>query len=132
MVRTSKHQSAPPRAARGNASPIDHMVLDTLLCEDQEAVGVVLRQFRASCPGDASALGVALSRNDSKGALRWAHRLKGACQMVGASSLADVCERIEVAVRAGDSGPIAVAASDIDREVQRITGYLDAWLSSRP
>ena len=132
MARTSKNQGAPLRTRPGDAGPIDHKVLDTLLCEDQEAVGVVLRQFRASCPGDASALGVALSRNDSKGALRWAHRLKGACQMVGASSLADVCERIEEAVRAGDSGPIAVAVSDIDREVQRITGYLDAWLSTRP
>jgi HPt (histidine-containing phosphotransfer) domain-containing protein len=133
MPRTSNHQGAQPRAAaQGNAGPIDHMVLDRLLCEDQEAVGVVLRQFRASCPGDASALGVALSRNDSKGALRWAHRLKGACQMVGATSLADVCERIEVAVREGDSGLIAVAVADIDREVQRITGYLDSWLSARP
>ena len=132
MARTSKHQSAAPRAGQGDAGPIDHKVLDTLLCGDQEAVGVVLRQFRASCPGDASALGVALSGNDSKGALRWAHRLKGACQMVGAMSLADVCERIEVAVRAGDSGPIAGAVSDVDREVQRITGYLDAWLRSGP
>jgi HPt (histidine-containing phosphotransfer) domain-containing protein len=133
MPRMSKQEGAQPRAAaQGNASPIDHTVLDRLLCDDQEAVGVVLRQFRASCPGDASALGVALSRNDSKGALRWAHRLKGACQMVGALSLADVCERIEAAVRAGDSRQVAGAVADIDREVQRITGYLDAWLSASP
>jgi HPt (histidine-containing phosphotransfer) domain-containing protein len=133
MPRISKQEGAQPRAAaQSNAGPIDHTVLDRLLCDDQEAVGVVLRQFRASCPGDASALAVALSKNDSKGALRWAHRLKGACQMVGAMSLADVCERIEGAVRAGDAGLIAVAVSDIDREVQRITGYLDAWLRSRP
>jgi HPt (histidine-containing phosphotransfer) domain-containing protein len=133
MSRMSKQEGAQPRAAaQGNAGPIDHTVLDRLLCDDQEAVGVVLRQFRASCPGDASALGVALSRNDSKGALRWAHRLKGACQMVGALSLADVCERIEAAVRMGDSRQVAGAVADIDREVQRITGYLDAWLSASP
>jgi HPt (histidine-containing phosphotransfer) domain-containing protein len=133
MPRMSKQEGAQPRAAaQGNDGPIDHTVLDRLLCDDQEAVGVVLRQFRASCPGDASALGVALSRNDSKGALRWAHRLKGACQMVGALSLADVCERIEAAVRAGDSRQVAGAVADIDREVQRITGYLDAWLSASP
>src|SRR6185295_19900062 len=106
MARPSKHQSAAPRARQGDAGPIDHKVLDTLLCEDQEAVGVVLRQFRSSCPGDASALGVALSRNDNKGALRWAHRLKGACQMVGAMRLADICERAEGAVRAGEAGKI--------------------------
>jgi len=109
---------------------MDHSVLEKLLCEDREAVGVVLRQFRSSCPGDASALGVALSRNDNKGALRWAHRLKGACQMVGAARLAEVCERVEGAVRAGDPGLTAQAVADIEFEAGRITGYLDAWLKA--
>jgi len=131
MPRTSEHQGGSPlEAAQSAPGPIDHTVLDRLLCEDREAVGVVLRQFRSSCPGDASALGVALSGNDNKGALRWAHRLKGACQMVGAIQLAEICGRAETAVRAGDSRLIAEAVSDIDREAQRITGYLDAWLDA--
>ena len=132
MPRTSRNPGAKQRAGgQFNPAPMDHTVLDKLLCEDQEAVGVVLRQFRSSCPGDASALGVALSRNDNKGALRWAHRLKGACQMVGANRLAEVCERVEAAVRAGDSGLIAHAVSDIECEAERITGYLDAWLKAK-
>lgn len=133
MPRTSHHEGAQQRAnEQSNAGPIDPAVLDRLLCGDKEAVGVVLRQFRSSCPGDASALGVALCRNNSKDALRWAHRLKGACQMIGATMLADVCERAEVAVRARDSTLIAAVVSDIDREAQRITGYLDAWLNASP
>lgn len=79
-----------------------------------------------------SALGVALSRNDNKDALRWAHRLKGACQMVGAIRLAEICESAEAAVRAGDSGRIAQAVSGIDHEAERITGYLDPWLNTKP
>ena len=131
MPRISKKQGAQPAAAAQDSGvPIDHSVLEKLLCDDREAVGVVLRQFCASCPGDASALGVALSRNDSKGALRWAHRLKGACQMVGAAPLADVCERAEAAVRAGDSRLMAAAVSGIDRETARITAYLEAWLKA--
>lgn len=133
MPRTSQHQGAQQKAGgQGNPGPIDHTVLDKLLCEDREAVGVVLRQFRSSCPGDASALGVALTRNDNKGALRWAHRLKGACQMVGATRLAEVCERVETAVRAGAPGLVAQAVADIEHEVERITGYLDAWLKANP
>lgn len=133
MPQTSNREGAPPRAgAQEGAGPIDHAVLDKLLCDDQEAVGVVLRQFRVSCPGDASALGVALSRSDSKGALRWAHRLKGACQMVGAARLADVCERVEVAVRAGDAERTRTAVSDLDIEAERIAEYLDAWLKATP
>lgn len=133
MPRTSHHQGAQKRAgAPGDSGPIDHTVLDKLLCEDREAVGVVLRQFRSSCPGDASALGVALSRNDNKGAQRWAHRLKGACQMVGANGLAEICERVEAAMRAGNAAMIAQAVSDIECEAERITGYLDAWLKANP
>jgi HPt (histidine-containing phosphotransfer) domain-containing protein len=131
MTPTSQDRGARQRAgAQGNPGPIDHTVLDKLLCEDREAVGVVLRQFRSSCPGDASALGVALSTNDNKGALRWAHRLKGACQMVGAMRLADVCERAEAAVRAGDASLIAAAVAELYGEAERITGYLDEWLNA--
>jgi HPt (histidine-containing phosphotransfer) domain-containing protein len=131
MPRASHHQGRPqPAGVQDSPGPIDHTVLDKLLCEDREAVGVVLRQFRSSCPGDVSALGVALSRNDNKDALRWAHRLKGACQMVGANRFAEFCEHVELAVRAGDSGAIAQAVADIGREAERITGYLDAWLNT--
>ena len=131
MTPTSQERGARPQAGeQGNPGPIDHSVLDKLLCEDREAVGVVLRQFRSSCPGDASALGVALSRNDNKGALRWAHRLKGACQMVGAMRLADICERAEGAVRTADAGLIAAVVAELDGEAERITGYLDEWLNA--
>lgn len=131
MSRTSKKKVAQPvAAAQVSGVPIDHSVLGKLLCDDHEAVGVVLRQFCASSPGDASALGGALSRNDSKGALRWAHRLKGACQMVGAAPLADACQRAEDAVRAGDSRSMAAVVPEIDRETARIAAYLDAWLKA--
>ena len=133
MPRTSQHQDAQQRAGRPlNPGPIDHTVLDKLLCDDREAVGVVLRQFRSSCPGDASALGAALAGNDNKGALRWAHRLKGACQMVGAVRFAEVSELVEAAVRAGDSRLIAQAVADIEGETELITGCLDAWLKANP
>ena len=133
MPCTSGDEDTQQRAGRQvDACPIDHAVLDKLLCEDREAVGVVLRQFRSSCPGDASALGVALSGNVSKDALRWAHRLKGACQMVGATRLATICAQAEAAVRAEDARLIATAASDIESETRRITGYLDTWLAANP
>jgi len=133
MPRTSHREPALLQAAvHRDPATIDHAVLDTLLCDDREAVGVVLRQFRSSCPGDASALGDALSRNQSTVALRWAHRLKGACQMIGAQRLADACERVEAAVRADDARRIAAAASDIEDEARRITEYLDEWLKTSP
>lgn len=135
MPRTSVqsvHQGAPQRAEQGSAVPIDLTVLDRLLGGDQDAVGVVLRQFRSSCPGDAGALGAALSRNDKKEASRWAHRLRGACQMVGATLLADACGRAEAAMRAGDSRLVTAAVTEIGGEAERLTDYLDEWMKANP
>jgi len=131
MPRTSEHEGAQQQATgQRGAAPIDHAILGNLLGGDQEAVSVVLRQFRSSCPGDASALGAALSRNDRHEASRWAHRLKGACQLVGAPLLTRACERAEAAIRTADASLAATAVAEIDCEAQRITGYLDAWLKT--
>lgn len=129
MSRKSHHVDAQqPATGPSDAVPIDHDVLGRLLCDDREAVAVVLRQFHSSCSEDASALGAALARNENKDVLRWAHRLEGACRMVGATLLADACERAASAVRAGDAQRAAVAVADIGRETARITEYLGAWL----
>jgi len=131
MPRTSGHEGVQQQATgQCAAAPIDHAILGKLLGDNQESVSLVLRQFRSSCPGDASALGAALSRNDSDEASRWAHRLKGACQLVGAPLLTRACERAEAAIRAADARLAATAAADIDCEAGRITGYLDAWLKT--
>jgi len=50
--------------------------------------------------------------------------------MVGANRLAEICERVEAAVRAGNAAQAAQAVSDIEIEAERITGYLDAWLKA--
>ena len=110
-------------------APIDHQVLGRLLCDDRGAIEQVLRQFLAACPDDARALSAALLASDSKAALRCAHRLKGACRMVGAEPLADVCERIERAVRAGDRRLLA-AVGNLDREAERVADYLRSWLKA--
>jgi len=52
--------------------------------------------------------------------------------MVGAARLAEICERVEVAVRAGNAGLTAQALSEVECEAERITGYLDAWLKANP
>jgi len=51
--------------------------------------------------------------------------------MVGATPLAGACERAEAAIRADDA-TLAAAVADIEREADRISGYLETWLSSHP
>jgi HPt (histidine-containing phosphotransfer) domain-containing protein len=109
-------------------APIDLQVLGRLLCDDRVAIAEVLRQFQLCCPKDAAALHAALVAADNAAALRSAHRLKGACRMVGAEALADICERIERAVQAGDRRLQAAMAS-LERESARVGAFLQDWLS---
>ena len=124
-----RERSAPAGTLAGAAQlPVDLQVLGRLLCDDRGAIAEVLRQFHLACPKDAEALRAALAAADSPAALRCAHRLKGACRMVGAEALADVCERIERAVHAGDRR-IQAAMDSLEREADRVSGFLRDWLS---
>jgi len=128
MTLRSGEQIAKSRvAAPAPGGPIDHQVLGRLLCDDRTSISEVMRQFLAACPSDAKALGEAVSAGEAKTALCCAHRLKGACQMVGAEPLADVCARIELAVRAGDRRLVA-AVAQLERESARVADYLRDWL----
>lgn len=116
-------------AAPAPGGPIDHQVLGRLLCNDPTSIAEVMRQFLAACPGDAKTLGEAVSAGDSQSALRCAHRLKGASRMVGAEPLADICERIERTVKAGDRR-LAAAVAQLEREAARVEEYLRIWFKA--
>ena len=66
------------------------------------------------------------SREGSE-ATRASHRIKGACRMVGALSLAEVCERMERAGRANDWNAMAVERGAFESEL----GRLSAWLAGQ-
>ena len=114
----------------GLAGPVDHEVLNRLLCDDQSAVREVLGQYLTSCPDDATGVVAAAAAADWQAALRFAHRLKGACRMVGANLLADVCEHVERAVKGQDPRQVAGAVEELRRESDRVQDYLRAWLQA--
>lgn len=127
-------RTASKTAARANAAaiatPIDHSILGTLLCNDGVAVRAVLSQFLLSSAEDAAALCAALGVGNRTGALRLAHRLKGGSRMVGAGRLADFCERAERAVREGDSPAALATAAELEWEAKRLIAYLREWLAA--
>jgi len=130
----TKHCNESARAStRGavGAAPVDHDVLHRLLGGDLEAEREIFRQFLASVPGDAQRLGGALAAGDRKLAMQLAHRLKGACRMVGANGLADACERGERKLRETGSRDetLSSLAAETDHELARVLEHLQGWLS---
>lgn len=134
MIAPDAATSSSERAAaesRGRL-PIDHCVLARLLCNDRIAQKQVLRTFLDAWPGDLLRLREALdgagSPEGRTDAARFAHRMKGACRIVGANPLAEACERAESMLGEGDSMRVASAISELSAEATRTAAYLRDWL----
>ncbi len=111
--------------APGHRGPIDGSRLAEITGGDAAIEREILVEFRVANEADVAMLQNALAKRDIAQVTRASHRVKGACRMVGATGLADVCERIESAGRAGNWDAIAPESSALEREFER----LNAWLS---
>ena len=108
----------------GDGTPIDRSKLAELTGGDAAMEREILVDFRSANDADAAMLRDALAKRDIPQVTHASHRVKGACRMVGAMALAEVCDRIERAGRAGNWDAIAAERSALEREVER----LNAWL----
>lgn len=90
----------------------------------------LLTEFNLHNRVDIEGLGAALQSNDTVVAARHAHRIKGACRMIGALELESICTRIEQAATLGDmttareTAGLALEAA-LSRVEQSIREFID-------
>jgi HPt (histidine-containing phosphotransfer) domain-containing protein len=84
----------------------------------------ILADFRTANDADMVALREALERRDVEQVTHASHRIKGACRMVGATALSDVCERMEKAGRKNDWNAIAGERAVLEAEFERLNHWL--------
>ena len=89
-------------ASSGASAELDRSVLAELSGGDAGVERDILLDFRRVNDADALILRRAVSDGDMSLVTRISHRIKGACRMIGAKSLAKACADIEDASRAGD------------------------------
>lgn len=92
--------SAAP-AQVGTQTMIDLVVLGNFVPERAEQIEV-LAMFVEQTRIDVAELRDKLQGDDARGCAEVAHRIKGACRMVGAVTLGRLCERIEKAAKQGE------------------------------
>lgn len=114
--------SAPP--GDGKSVPIDRLKLAEISGGDPSIERKLLTVFRRANDADVAALKEALEKRDIVSVTRASHRVKGAGKMVGAMTLADICERIEHAGRARDWDTMAANSDALYRELERVNAYL--------
>jgi CheY-like chemotaxis protein len=117
--------ATPSAAANESNLPIDRAKLVELSGGNEDFEREILDDFCTSTGSDAAELAAAIDSADRDRIRRMSHRMKGASRMVGAFSLAAICERIESASRTDDATAIAAQTAPLRREVERLREFVD-------
>ena len=104
--------------------PIDFAKLAEMSGGDKAFERELLADFRNAADEDAKELGAALESGNCDQITRVAHRLKGASRTVGATDLATLSERMEMAARSSDQPAIGAIRDSLFHEVERLRSHL--------
>ncbi|HEY1138886.1 MAG TPA: ATP-binding protein [Lysobacter sp.] len=110
--------------AAASDTPVDPAALHVLTKGEPAAVRRVLQHFHRVNQRDVEALLAALDRVDFPAIARAAHRIRGACVLIGAHALAAVCDLIEHAGHSGDGAAVAGYRARLDHELERLNDYV--------
>ena len=119
LFSTVASPAAPHTHMTARESTIDPGVLDKLGLK-RAAQCEMLQAFNAQNRSDIAALKTALEGSDHLSIAQAAHRIKGACRMVGAKELEALVMRIEQAAKQGDLQDARTAAQTLDQTVARV------------
>ena len=123
----------PAPAGAATRIPIDRSVLARVSSGDAAVESKIFIEFQRANAGDAARLQQAVSAADSGEVTRLAHLIKGACAMVGATGLAEICEGIEHANRRGDWNSIVARMSEFHLKMADLNHYIDEYMAqARP
>ncbi len=126
IAETDSSQPAPSTHDAGSghgAEPIDYAVLEQVVPDSKEHIQV-LHNFQAHIRADRAKLLEALEQGDQVNAELTAHRMKGSCQMVGATDIASVCAAIEQTAHDGNMDGAWAARTGLDDVIKRLETYL--------
>ncbi len=123
-IRAEPPQLHSPEPAASAGCPIDYAVLAESLGGDVTAGPALLSEFQRVNERDMQALEQVLANRDSGQLGQCAHRIKGACKIIGALALAEACVGVEQASRADDWAAIDASMLRLCLELHRLSQHL--------
>ena len=112
------------------AEPVDPDALSRLIDDfdtDEETVRSVLAAYLEQLPERRAAIERGLIDGDSEAVYKVAHTLKSASAALGATALAELCERLESAGRSGDLAHAQTTVEQLAEECYRVAAALESW-----
>lgn len=113
-----------PKGAGAKSAPLDIAVLEELVGRDPEVIQEFLRAFWLGTAKTTSEIKLAGEGGRLAELADFAHRLKSPARSVGALPLAELCDALERAARAGDQGKVDVLLPSFEEERARVEEYL--------
>jgi PAS domain S-box-containing protein len=114
--------------------PIDRKALETIraLANDTapDLLDQVVRLYFDSAPDLVAKLRAGLAENDKDAVRGAAHSLKSSSANLGAIRLADLCKRLELAMRSGDLGPDLPDIEEVEAEYELVRAALEKELGA--
>ena len=111
--------------------PVDRALLTAASGGDPALEFALLAILAKANAKDAAMLQLGVDSLDLPQVAKASHRMKGASGLVGATSLAAVCDRLELASRADDWRTIAANMGAFHRELARLDAYCEEVAAGR-
>jgi signal transduction histidine kinase/DNA-binding response OmpR family regulator len=105
---------------------IDPSALKRVFGDDEETFREILQEFVDPATSNLGEIEIAYADRSAGGVAKAAHKLKSSSRSVGANDLADLCETLETAGKAGDWGEIDKAAPNLAAVMRGVTDYIKA------
>ncbi|QJW85325.1 response regulator [Ramlibacter terrae] len=112
-------QMPPPRTD----GLVDLALLETVAGGNPAALAQVIADFRRANEDDAAELRRAARRDDFAEVVHYAHRVRGASAMLGATMLADASASVQEAAATHRAGDVHAAMQEFEMELLRLNNY---------
>jgi CheY-like chemotaxis protein/HPt (histidine-containing phosphotransfer) domain-containing protein len=116
-------------SAPGDDGVIDVEVIKALLGDDMSFIMQMLNDFVPAATANAGEITDAAEAGDAAVAGAAAHKLKSSSRSMGANTLADLCEEIEKAGKAGDQATVDSLMLKLTPAFDDVTAYVETMNS---
>ena len=113
------------------AIPVDLSVLAELVGDDPDMMQFAFNEFLETTPADLAELAGTAATGDFPGMRDCAHRLKGACNMIGGLEAGELAYELEKRSFAGDLGDRDNLPNDVAHAVGEVLDFAREWLDNR-
>jgi signal transduction histidine kinase/HPt (histidine-containing phosphotransfer) domain-containing protein/ActR/RegA family two-component response regulator len=110
-------------------APVDLTILTELMGDDPGMISFAFTEYLETTPPDLAELAGAVSALDFARMRDCAHRLKGACNMIGALAAGDLAHELEKRSFAGDLACHEDLPAEVARAVEAALGFIRDWLA---